>query len=159
MPIVVETDPAESTLRYRRISYGGMRGPEGLPILKPPYATITAIDMNTGDILWRVPNGDGAERVENNPALEGIDLPPLGGGGRHPVLITPTLLIHVQNNGSKNLLIARDKATGSELASIELPAASIAAPMTYLLDGKQYLVVSVITEPVPQLIAFALPRE
>ena len=157
VPIVRETDPDESTLRFRRFSYGGARGPQGLPLLKPPYATITAIDMNTGDILWRVANGDRSPNVNNHPALEGIDLPPLGGGGRNPILVTPNMLIHAQNYSDGARLIARDKASGAELASVEMPASARAAPMTYSQDGKQYIVVAVLTNPAPQLIAYALP--
>jgi quinoprotein glucose dehydrogenase len=154
---MVETDPAESTLTYRRISNAGVPGPQGLPILKPPYATITAIDMNTGDILWRAPNGDRFPRVNNHPALQGIDLPPLGGGGRNPILVTPNMLVHAQNYSDGALLVARDKTTGEELTAIPIPAAARAAPMTYSQDGKQYIVIAVLTDPAPQLIAFRLP--
>ena len=157
VPVVVETDPEESSLRYRRISYGGTRGPRGLPLLKPPYSTITAIDMNRGEILWQVPNGDRAPNVENNPALEGIDLPPLGGGGRHPIVATPNFLVHAQNYQDGPLLVARDKATGEELGSIEIPARAIAAPIMYQAAGNQYLVIAVLTEPAPQLIAWKVP--
>ncbi|MDA1370534.1 MAG: PQQ-binding-like beta-propeller repeat protein [Proteobacteria bacterium] len=156
VPIVRETDPSESTLRFRRFSYGGTRGPQGLPLLKPPYNTITAIDMNTGDIVWRVANGDRAPNVENHPALAGIDLPPLGGGGRNPLLVTPTMLVHAQNYSDGAWLVARDKATGAELATIPLPAAARAAPMTYSQDGRQYIVVAVLSEDAPELIAYAL---
>ena len=157
VPVVVETDPEDSSLRYRRISYGGTRGPRGLPLLKPPYSTITAIDMNRGEILWQVPNGDRAPNVENNPALEGIDLPPLGGGGRHPIVATPNFLVHAQNYQDGSLLVARDKATGEELGSIEIPARAIAAPIMYQAAGNQYLVIAVLTEPAPQLIAWKVP--
>ena len=157
VPVVVETDPEDSSLRYRRISYGGTRGPRGLPLLKPPYSTITAIDMNRGEILWQVPNGDRAPNVENNPALEGIDLPPLGGGGRHPIVATPNFLVHAQNYQDGPLLVARDKATGEELGSIEIPARAIAAPIMYQAAGNQYLVIAVLTEPAPQLIAWKVP--
>ena len=108
-----------------------MVGPRGLPLLKPPYSTITAFDMNRGEILWQVPNGDKMARVDAHPALNGLDLPPLGGGGRHPVLVTTTLLIHGQDMGYGPNLIARDKAT-EELARIELSGAPQSAPMTTL---------------------------
>ena len=157
VPVVVETNPEESTLRFRRISYGGTRGPQGLPLLKPPYSTITAIDMNLGEIVWQVPNGDRAPNVENNPAVEGLELPSLGGGGRNPILATPTMLVHAQNYQDGPLLIARDKATGEELGAIIMPARAIAAPMTYEVEGKQYIVVAVLTEPSPRLFAWALP--
>jgi len=65
--------------------------------------------MNRGEILWQVANGDGMAQVENNPAVAGIDLPPLGGGGKHPVLVTSTLLVHAQNGKEVRKLIARDK--------------------------------------------------
>jgi len=158
VPVVVETNPDESTLRYRRISYAGARGPEGLPLLKPPYSTITAIDMNRGEILWQVPNGNRAPNVENNPAVEGIDLPPLGGGGRNPILATPSMLVHAQNYQDGPLMIARDKDSGEELGAIIMPARAIAAPMTYEVDGKQFIVVAVLTEPTPRLFAWALPN-
>ena len=157
VPVVVETNPEESSLRYRRISYGGTRGPRGLPLLKPPYSTITAIDMNEGEILWQVPNGSRAPNVENNSAVEGIDLPPLGGGGRNPIVATPNMLVHAQNYRDDPLLIARDKTTGEELGSIDIPARAIAAPITYQAGNNQYLVVAVLTEPSPQLIAWKLP--
>ena len=96
----------ESNFRFYRLANRGVPGPRGLPLLKPPYSTITAYDMDRGEILWQVPNGDGMARVENSSAVEGIDLPPLGGGGRHPVLVTATLLIHGQNAGYGPLLIA-----------------------------------------------------
>ena len=122
VPRMVTLPLDESNFNYTRLSNQGVPGPQGLPILKPPYSTVTAYDLNNGEILWQVPNGDGSARVESNPALEGLDLPPLGGGGRHAVLVTKTLLIHGQNTGDGAKLIARDKATGEELAAIDLPA-------------------------------------
>ena len=104
-----------------------------------------------------MPNGARAPNVENNPVLEGIDLPPLGGGGRNPIVATPSMLIHAQNYQDGPLLIARDKATGDEFGSIDIPARAIAAPITYQAMGNQYLVVAVLTEPAPQLIAWKLP--
>ena len=113
--------------------------------------------MDRGEILWQVPNGDRAPNVEKNPALEGIDLPPLGGGGRHTIVATPNFLVHAQNYQDGPLLVARDKATGEELGSIEIPARAIAAPIMYQAAGNQYLVVAVLTEPAPQLIAWKVP--
>ena len=157
VPVVVETNPDDSSLRYRRISYGGTRGPHGLPLLKPPYSTITAIDMNKGEILWQVPNGTRSPNVENNPALVGLDLPPLGGGGRNPILATPNLLIHAQNYQDGPLLIARNKASGEEEGAIIMPARSIAAPITYEINGEQYIVAALLTDPTPRLFAWKLP--
>ena len=147
----------ESNFRYYRLQNRGVVGPRGLPLLKPPYSTITAFDMNKGEILWQVPNGDRMARVEEHPDLEGIDLPPLGGGGRHPVLVTSTLLIHGQDMGYGPNLIARDKATGEELARIELSGAPQSAPMSYAVDDRQYIALGVNDALNPKLVVFALP--
>ena len=147
----------ESNFRYYRLQNRGVVGPRGLPLLKPPYSTITAFDMNKGEILWQVPNGDRMARVEEHPALEGIDLPPLGGGGRHPVLVTSTLLIHGQDMGYGPNLIARDKTTGEEISRIELQGAPQSAPMSYAVDDRQYIALGVNDAPTPKLVVFALP--
>ena len=147
----------ESNFRYYRLQNRGVVGPRGLPLLKPPYSTITAFDMNRGEILWQVPNGDKMARVDAHPALNGLDLPPLGGGGRHPVLVTSTLLIHGQDMGYGPNLIARDKATGEELARIELSGAPQSAPMSYAVDNKQYIAIGINDAPTPKLVVFALP--
>ena len=147
----------ESNFRYYRLQNRGVAGPRGLPLLKPPYSTITAFDMNRGEILWQVPNGDKMARVDAHPALDGLDLPPLGGGGRHPVLVTSTLLIHGQDMGYGPNLIARDKATGEELARIELSGAPQSAPMSYAVDNKQYIALGINDAPTPKLVVFALP--
>ena len=147
----------ESNFRYYRLQNRGVVGPRGLPLLKPPYSTITAFDMNRGEMLWQVPNGDKMARVDAHPALDGLDLPPLGGGGRHPVLVTSTLLIHGQDMGYGPNLIARDKATGDELARIELSGAPQSAPMSYAVDSKQYIAIGINDAPTPKLVVFALP--
>ena len=147
----------ESNFRYYRLQNRGVVGPRGLPLLKPPYSTITAFDMNRGEMLWQVPNGDNMARVDAHPALDGLDLPPLGGGGRHPVLVTSTLLIHGQDMGYGPNLIARDKATGEELARIELSGAPQSAPMSYAVDNKQYIAIGINDAPTPKLVVFALP--
>jgi len=147
----------ESNFRYYRLQNRGVVGPRGLPLLKPPYSTITAFDMNRGEMLWQVPNGDKMARVDAHPALNGLDLPPLGGGGRHPVLVTSTLLIHGQDMGYGPNLIARDKATGDELARIELSGAPQSAPMSYAVDSKQYIAIGINDAPTPKLVVFALP--
>lgn len=158
VPVIVTLDEADSNFNFVRISLGGVRGPQGLPLLKPPYSTVTAIDMNTGEIAWRVPNGDGDAQVENHPALAGIDLPPLGGGGRHPILVTATLLIHAQQKDDGYVLVARDKSNGNEIATLPLPGRPRGAPMTYALDGQQYVTISVASEPTPQLLTLSLPN-
>lgn len=157
VPYMVTLGPDETNFNFLRLSKQGVRGPQNLPILKPPYSSVTAIDMNRGEILWQVANGEDAAGVTDNPALSGIDLPPLGGGGRHPLLVTATLLIHAQNTTSGPRLVARDKATGAELGTIALPAAALGAPMSYALNGKQYIALSIRGAEVPELVVFALP--
>lgn len=158
-PLMTTLDESESNFNYLRLSNQAVRGPRGLPILKPPYATITAIDLNKGEILWQQANGDDYAPVTNHPDLVGVDLPPLGGGGRQAVLVTPTLLIHAQTTLDGAVLVARDKLTGEQLHTVALPANGGGAPMTYSVNGKQYIALSVLSNPVPELVVFALPSE
>jgi quinoprotein glucose dehydrogenase len=134
--------------------------PQGLPLFKPPYSRMTAIDMNTGDHVWMVPLGNG-DAVRNHPLLKGLNLPPVGGDSTlSGPLLTKTLLIGALTRGGPNdgpRLVARDKATGRELASVDLPGVAIGTPMTYIVDGKQYIALTVAGDPVPELVALALP--
>ncbi len=134
--------------------------PRGLPLLKPPYSRMTAIDLNAGDHAWMQPNGDG-ERYRRHPMLRDLDLPPLGGEGHGGPLLTKTLLISALSAGGSDRgprLVARDKATGAIVASVDLPAGAIGTPMTYLHEGRQYIALTVGGD-VPELIALALPQE
>ena len=132
--------------------------PQGLPLVKPPYSRMTAIDMNTGEHAWWTPTGDG-DRFRNHPLLRDLDLPPLGGDNAiNGPLLTKTLLIYCLAAGGTDggpRLVAYDKTDGRELASVDLPAGAIGTPMTYLLDGRQYIALTVGGGP--RLIAFALP--
>ena len=150
-------------LTYVQAPRPAPRMPEGLPILKPPYSRMTAVNMNTGDHAWMMPAGNG-DRYRELPKLKPLNLPPLGGdhSTAGPVL-TKTLLIYpLTAGGSKGgpRLVAYDKATGREIGSVDLPAPAIGTPMTYLVDGKQYIALTV-SEPregeAPELVAFALP--
>lgn len=161
--------PVGGTLDYthgapesQRLSGGGARNfptmPRGLPLLKPPYSRMTAIDMNTGDHVWMTPLGNG-DRIRNHPMLRDLNLPPLGGDGRGGPLLTKTLLFTALSAGGSNngpRLVAFDKATGEELGSVDLPRGAIGTPMTYMVDGKQYIALTIGGTP-PELIAFALP--
>ena len=158
-----EARPGEAgNLRYREVRQGGAppRMPQGLPLFKPPYTRMTAIDMNTGDHAWMQPLGNG-DRIRNHPLLRDLDLPPLGGDSEdHGPLLTRTLLISALSAGGANdgpQLVARDKATGEILAAIDLPRGALGTPMTYMLDGRQYIALTIGGEPVPELIALALP--
>ena len=155
-------DPAEGgNLRYTQADFDSGTQPampQGLPLLKPPYSRMTAIDLNAGDHAWMRPNGDG-DRLRNHPRLRDLDLPPLGGEGHGGPLLTRTLLISALSAGGSDggpRLVARDKATGEILGSLDLPAGAIGTPMTYLHEGAQHIALTVGGE-VPELIAFRLP--
>ena len=133
--------------------------PQGLPLLKPPYSRITAIDMNTGEHAWMVPLGNG-DRIRNHPRLRHLNLPPLGDGTIGGPLLTKTLLIStVPTAGSQGGpgLVAWDKQTGEIRGAVDLPAGTIGTPMTYLADGRQYIAVSIGGGP--RVVAFALPAD
>ena len=155
-------DPAEGgNLRY---THGGFnlgrqpRMPQGLPLFKPPYSRMTAIDLNEGEHAWMQPNGDG-DRFRNHPVLRDLNLPPLGGEGHGGPVLTKTLLISALTAGGTDggpRLIARDKASGQIVGSVDLPSGAIGTPMTYMHEGKQYIALT-IGGDVPALIALALP--
>jgi quinoprotein glucose dehydrogenase len=132
---------------------GDFNGPQGLPIFKPPYSRITAIDMNTGRHLWVIPNGDTPERIRNHPALRGVDLP-VTGALAHPVtLVTKSLLVHAEGVGGAPLLHAVDKATGTRVGTVALPVPGQYGMMTYLHEGQQYIVVQVASPSHPGSLA------
>jgi quinoprotein glucose dehydrogenase len=151
-PIVVKLvkpDAARSNFNYVRGGVGGVEGPRGLPLFKPPYGRITAINLNTGNHVWQIAHGDGPRRQVNEAIGNGKDVGPLGEGGGGP-LLTKTLLFVGQGasgrggagGGGSNFLRAFDKATGKVVAEIALPARPHGTPMTYLLGGKQYIVIA-----------------
>ena len=140
-------------------------GPQGLPLLKPPYGALVAIDLNEGEIKWSVPNGDGPR---NHPALRDLDLPPLGQSGRVSPLVTRTLvflgegvdrgMVFLPGGVGGKVLRAYDKESGAVVAEVGLPGGTSAAPMTYMADGKQYIVVTVgWTDMESEWVALALP--
>ncbi len=159
---VTPPEPGEtSTLRYiRRSLSAGPVMPRGLPLWKPPYTRLTAIDMTSGEHVWMRPTGNG-DRIRRHPMLRDLELPPLGGdAGSSGPLLTKTVLIHAVSAGGfadGPRLVAYDKTSGAEVASLDLPGGALGAPMTYLLDGRQYLAVTVGGE-VPGLVAFTLPE-
>jgi quinoprotein glucose dehydrogenase len=121
---------------------------------------MTAIDLNTGEHLWMTPTG-GGRRIREHPLLAPLELGPVGGdAGNAGPLLTKTLLIYPLTAGGIEdgpRLVAYDKATGEEIASVDLPGAAIGTPMSYMVDGRQYIALTVGGEDVPRLIALALP--
>jgi quinoprotein glucose dehydrogenase len=142
---------------------------QGLPLIKPPYDRITAIDLDSGDIVWQKTHGTTPDNIRNHPALKGLDLPRLGTVGRTFVgtLVTRTLVIAGENGFSTTpsgqrgaLLRAYDKATGADAGEVYMPAPQQGSPMTYLHQGRQYVVVAISGGGYSgELLAFRLPAE
>jgi glucose dehydrogenase len=130
---------------------------DGLPLVKPPYGRITAIDMNTGEHAWMVANGPTPDDIANHPRLDGVEIPATGRPTRAMLLTTKTLLFATDGWGGTPVLRALDKATGETIAEIDLPGASGGLPMTYAIDGRQFITVSVAGTRGAELVALALP--
>ena len=167
-------DP-DSPTRYSGTLTAGPAGPAGLPLLKPPYGRITAIDLNTGDHLWVAPVGDGPR---DHPLLKDLGLPRLGWSFRNFPLLTSTMLlaahqsewvgrgnsrrgnaIEVEYKPEAPFLWAFDKDTGEQLAEIPLPGSANGSPITFLAQGKQFIVFATggASEPAG-LVALSLPH-
>ena len=139
---------------------------QGLPIVKPPYGTLAAINLDRGEMTWRVPHGDTPDAVRNHPALKGINIPKTGQPGTSGVglMVTKTLVIMGDSQitappGRQRgaMLRAYDKKTGQEVGAVWMPAPQSGSPMTYMVDGKQYIVVAVSGGPYSgEYLAFSL---
>ncbi len=152
-----DVDP-DSDMRYVTRGPGGVSGPQGLPLFKPPWGTITAIDLNTGDHLWQIPNGDTPASVRNHEALAGVELGNTGQRAHATVLSTRSLLIYGEGRGGEPNLRAVNKLTGEEVGRIEIPAPPTTAPMTFMHEGKQYIVLPIARSGYPaELVALTLP--
>jgi quinoprotein glucose dehydrogenase len=139
---------------------------QGLPLAKPPYATISAIDLNKGEIVWQIAHGETPDYIRNHPALKGLNIPRTGRPGVFGVAVTKTLVIAGERGTFTTpsgqvgaMLRAYDKATGNERGAVYMPAGQTGTPMTYMLNGKQYIVVAIAGPGFPgELIAFKLPE-
>ncbi len=140
---------------------GSLPNVRGLRILKPPYGRITAYDMNKGEIAWQIPNGDTPPAVKNNPALKGLNIPKTGSPSQAGLLVTKTLLLAGEGSGGQAVFHAYDKATGAEIWQTPLPGPQVSLPMTYLHNGRQFVVVGVRGSQGggAQLVAFAIPAD
>jgi quinoprotein glucose dehydrogenase len=118
---------------------GGVPRVQGLPLIKPPYSRITAIDLTTGDHLWMVPNGDTPAAIANHPALKGLTIAPTGSQTRPVLLATKTLLFNADGYRGAAKLRALDKATGARVWEMDLPGTVGSPPMSYFHNGWQYL--------------------
>jgi len=132
-------------------------GPQGLPMVKPPWGRITALDLNAGDIKWQVANGDAPDWVKNHPALKGVTVPRTGRYEHVGLLVTKSLLFAGEGSGlfavapgsGGPMLRAHDKATGEIVSEFKLPANQSGIPMTYMVNGRQLIVVPVGAQGVP----------
>jgi quinoprotein glucose dehydrogenase len=146
----------DSDLAYSKL--GRIPRVQGLPLVKPPYGRITAIDMTSGRHRWMIANGDTPADIADHEALRGIPLERTGKPTRAMLLATATLLFAGEGFMGDPVFRAHDKASGEILAEIPLPASATGLPMTYLADGRQFLVVAVAGPGVPaELVALALP--
>jgi quinoprotein glucose dehydrogenase len=170
---LVEPDAARSDFRYMRGGNGGLRGPQGLPLFKPPYVRLTAIDLNAGTIAWTVPLGDGPRQKLIELGLP--DPGPLGGGAYTGPLVTKTLLfIGLRGNEAPDLVFGTppprppdapgssvlrviDKKTGETLHDVGVDVSPTGTPMTYMANGKQHVVMAYGTGASSGLLGFTLP--
>jgi quinoprotein glucose dehydrogenase len=145
---------------------GGGLNVQGLPLVKPPYGTITAINLDKGEIVWQIPHGETPDFIRNHPALKGLNIPPTGQSGYNVgTLVTKTLVIagdgQITTAPSRPrgaMLRAYDKATGKEVGAVYMPATQSGSPMTYLHNGKQYIVVAISGGAYSgEYLAFTLP--
>jgi quinoprotein glucose dehydrogenase len=150
----------ESGHRVRRLTV------QGVPLIKPPYGRISAINLDAGTIQWQIAHGETPDEIRNSPALKGVKIPRTGRPGIIGVLTTKTLVIAGEGGEFTNpagqkgaLLRAYDKATGADAGAVYMPAGQTGSPMTYMLNGKQYIVVAIGGAGYPgELLAYALPN-
>jgi quinoprotein glucose dehydrogenase len=161
-PVAAHVTPSEEAgLRPGRLTV------EGLPLMKPPYGRITAIDLNKGEIVWQVAHGETPDNIKNHPALKGLNIPRTGRPGILGTLTTKALVIcgeagtFTTPSGARGAMLrAYDKATGEEKGAVYMPAGQTGAPMTYMLGGRQYIVLAIGGAGYgAELLAFRLPRE
>ncbi len=146
-------DPERSDMDFIRGNPAGVAPRDraltirGLPLIKPPWGRITAIDLKSGDILWQIPHGETPDNVREHPDLQGVDIPRTGRIGRVGTLITKTLVIAGEGgtfttpSGERGAMLrAYDKATGEEVGEVYMPAPVSGSPMTYMHEGRQYIV-------------------
>ena len=146
---------------------GGGLTVQGLPIMKPPYSLLSAIDLNKGAIKWQVPHGETPDAVRNHPLLKGMTIPKTGQGASVGLVITKTLVVlgdsqftTTESRPRGAMLRAYDKNTGKEVGAVFIPAPQSGSPMTYLANGKQHIVVAVSGGPYSgEYVAFALPGD
>jgi quinoprotein glucose dehydrogenase len=140
---------------------------QGLPLVKPPYGLLSAINLDRGEMMWQVPHGETPDNVRNHPALKGMNIPRTGQNGPVGLVVTKTLVIMgdpqvttTAEHPRGAMLRAYDKATGKEVGAVWMPAPQSGSPMTYMVNGKQYIVVAVSGGNYSgEYIAFSVPDD
>jgi quinoprotein glucose dehydrogenase len=185
---LLPSDPAKNDFRYLQgtagegARSGGGAGSDGaavpgsanssrlsvqeLPLFKPPYGQITAIDLGKGEILWQVPHGETPDVVRNHPALKGLTIPRTGRAGIIGTLVTKSLIVAgeagtiTMPDGKRGAYLrAYDKQTGKDAGMVQMPAGQTGSPMTYMLNGRQYIVVAIGAAGFPaEYVAYRLPN-
>ena len=155
-----------SNKQLKDLNYYGLTV-QGLPLLKPPYGLLAAIDLNKGEVKWQTPHGDTPDGVRNSEALKGLNIPKTGQAQTSGVgpMVTKTLVIlgdpistSAPGRARGAMLRAYDKATGQQVGAVLMPAQQSGNPMTYMVDGKQYIVVAVSGGSYSgEYLAFRLP--
>ena len=157
--------PAASTPARAAEGGGLVLNVRGLPLIKPPYGRISAIDLDKGEIVWQVAHGETPDNIRNHPDLKGLNIPRTGRPGIIGTLVTKTLVIAGESgffttpSGERGAMLrAYDKITGKEVGAVYMPAPQSGSPMTYRLNGKQYIVIAVSGGAYSgELLAFRLP--
>ncbi len=140
---------------------------QGLPLMKPPYGVLSAINLDKGELTWQVPHGDTPDAIRNSPALKGINISKTGQGGSVGLVVTKTLVIvgdpqvtTTAEHPRGAMLRAYDKTTGKEVGAVLMPAPQSGSPMTYRVNGTQYIVVAVSGGNYSgEYIAYRLPSD
>jgi quinoprotein glucose dehydrogenase len=135
--------------------------------VKPPYGRITALDLNKGDLAWQIAHGETPDNIRNHPALKGLNIPRTGRQGRIGVLVTKSLVIAGEGgffttpSGQRGAMLrAYEKGTGKEVGAVYMPAPQSGSPMTYMLDGRQYIALAISGAGYSgELLTFRLPAQ
>ncbi|MEQ1885270.1 MAG: PQQ-binding-like beta-propeller repeat protein [Bryobacteraceae bacterium] len=163
---LVPGDPKVTDMAYVRGPSGNPPAVQGLPMFKPPYGLIAAINMDKGEVAWQATHGDTPDEIRNHPLLKGKNIPRTGRPGNVGVLTTKTLVVAGERGTITNekgekvaYLRAYDKATGKDIGAVPMPTGQTGAPMTYMANGRQYIVIAVAGPGHPgEFVAYALPR-
>ncbi|MBW8865956.1 MAG: PQQ-binding-like beta-propeller repeat protein [Acidobacteria bacterium] len=164
-PAAAPASPAAAAPAAPPAGGGGGVTVQGLPLVKPPYGVLNAINLDRGELVWQVPHGDTPDNVRNHPALKGLTIAKTGQQGSVGVVVTKTLVIAgdpqvttTAEHPRGAMLRAYDKQSGKQVGAVWMPAAQSGSPMTYLADGKQYIIVAVSGGNYSgEYLAFAVP--